>query len=256
MPQREHHPTVVLVIGAEHDPIGPYLVACGCHVIRATSGAAAVALAQRHRPHLVIMDLDVENLDPYEMVIDLTALHETRDAPIVVVVSAPEDDEAIRPYCHGRLVRPGIEAALAATLAPHLARPAAEDTPRDPAVSAAPSDGADPLQERFERRLERLEREVARTQEALAGLYEQHLSLRQAAQLTEELAQPMTLVMGYAEMLPADLGDVGAARTDCEIITAQVKRMARTLGLLRRLVPRAGPAPPTPPTAGAAENGP
>jgi signal transduction histidine kinase len=105
-------------------------------------------------------------------------------------------------------------------------------------------------------RIQRLELELARAQEALAGLYEQQLSLRRVAHLTEELAQPMTLVMGYAEMLPADLGDMGAARSDCDIIAEQVKRMARTLSLLRRLAPSSGLGPPARGAPGPAEKAP
>ena len=135
MPQREHHPTVVLVIGAEHDPIGPYLVACGCHVISHV-GRRRRRAGPAPSPHLVIMDLDVENLDPYGW--SSTSPPSTRrDAPIVVVVSAPE---TMRPFA------PTVTAASSAsprrrlaTLPPSRAPP--RDTPRDPAVSAAPSDG-------------------------------------------------------------------------------------------------------------------
>lgn len=252
MPQPDHHPTV-LVIGAEPGLIGEFLAARSCQVVHAPSGADAVALAQRHRPRLVIMDLDLDNLDPYEMTIDLEAMPETRGAAIVTIVSDPEDDEAIRPRCRGRLVRPVAKDDLATVLAPCLESAAPAPAPDGDASVACTGradsngHGAD-----LRERIERLEMELARTQEALASLYEQQLSLRRVAHLAEEMAQPMTLVMGYAEMLPADLSNLGAARTDCDIIAEQVKRMARTLSLLRRIAPGHGPPAPRAP----AENGP
>lgn len=249
--QPDHHPTV-LVIGAEPGLVGEYLLARSCQVLHAASGADAVALARWHRPRLIIMDLDLENLDPYEMVVDLEAMPETCEAEIVTIVSDAEDDHAIRPRCSGRLIRPVSEGALMAAIDPYLARlasaPAPQGSPTNDAREPQGSHGADLLE-----RIERLEIELARTQEALARLYEQHVSLRRVARLTEELAQPMTLVMGYAEMLPADLGDVGAARSDCDIIAEQVKRMARTLTLLRRLTPSIGLGPPSRGAPGPAE---
>lgn len=250
MPQPDHHPTV-LVIGAEPSIVGEYLLARSCQVVHATSGADAVALAQRHHPRLVIMDLDLENLDPYEMAVDLQEMPETRGAEIVVIVSDPEDDAAIRPRCRGRLTRPVTEDALSAVVGPCLERPAGEGPLPSPNVAKPQGHGIDLCE-----RIERLEVELARTQEALASLYEHQMSLRRVAHLAEEMAQPMTLVMGYAEMLQGDLGDLGAARTDCDIIAEQVKRMARTLSLLRRIAPATDLGPPAPRAAGPAEKGP
>lgn len=253
MPHPDDHPTV-LVIGAEPGLVGEYLLARSCQVVHAACGADAIALAQRHRPGLVVMDLDLENLDPYEMAVDLETMPEARDAEIVVIVSDSEDDEAIRPRCRGRLIRPVTEGALVAVLDPCLARlaptPDEGSAAPSPDLVAARKRGADLLE-----RIERLELELARTQEALAGLYEQQVSLRRVANLAEEMAQPMTLVMGYAEMLPADLGNLGAARSDCDIIAEQVKRMARTLGLLRRLAPSGAHMPPARAGPGPAEKG-
>jgi CheY-like chemotaxis protein len=254
MSQPDRHPTV-LVVGAEPGLVGEYLLARSCQVVHAASGADAVVLARRHRPGLIIMDLDLENLDPYEVTVDLDGMPETRGVEIVAIVSDGDDDEAIRPRCSGRLIRPVTEGALLAVVDPCLARlERATCEGSGPAgASKVESSGrnADLLE-----RIERLELELARTQEALAGLYEQQVSLRRVAHLAEEMAQPMTLVMGYVEMLPADLANLGAARSDCDIIAEQVKRMARTLALLRRLAPGSGLAPPAWGASGPAEKGP
>lgn len=253
MPQPHDHPTV-LVIGAEPGLVGEYLLARSCQVIHAASGADAIAMAQRHRPGLIIMDLDLDNLDPYEVTVDLQTMPETRQAEIVAIISDAEDDEAIRSRCHGRLIRPVTEGALLAVVDPCLERLAAATSagphPADADGAGANGHGAD-----LRERIERLELELARTQEALANLYEQQVSLRRVAHLAEEMAQPMTLVMGYAEMLPADLGNLGTAQSDCDIIAGQVRRMARTLSLLRRLAPGGGPSPPPRSDLGPAEKG-
>jgi len=253
MPAAHYHPTV-LVLGAQPGLAGEYLLARSCQVLHATSGADAIALARQHRPGLIIIDLDLENLDAYEVVVDLDETPETRGAELVSIVSDEADDEAIRSRCSGRLIRPVTEGALAAVIGPCLERLAHLPGERSPAANG---DSARAGQRRADllERIERLEIELTRTQEALAALYEQQMSLRHVAHLAEEMAQPMTLVMGYAEMLPADLGDLGAARSDCDIIAEQVKRMARTLSLLRRLAPRGALAAPPGDAPGSAEKG-
>ncbi len=239
MSPSHHHPTV-LVISAEPGLVGEYVRARSCPMVHATSGADAIAMAKQHCPELIVIDLDLENLDPYEVVVDLEAMPETHRAQIVTMASEDADDEAIRTRCSGRLIRPVTEAALAQVLDPCIERLVPDDRP-----SGDPAQEGDQHIDLLER-IERLEIELTRTQEALAGLYEQQVSLRRVAHLAEEMTQPMTLVMGYAEMLPADLGNLDAAQSDCDIIAEQVKRMARTLSTLRRLVPRSGiSAPPT-----------
>lgn len=142
MPQPDHQPTA-LVIAAEPGLIGEYLLTRSWRVVHAVSGADAIALAQRHAPEMVIMDLDLENLDPYEMAVDLESMPATAGADLVVIASAAEDDEAIRPRCRGRILRPVTEEALAAVLDPYLRRLASPERPDGAEeTAAAPHRGA------------------------------------------------------------------------------------------------------------------
>ena len=130
MAQPDYHPTV-LVIGPEPGLVGECLLARSCQVVHADSGAAAIALARRHAPRLVIMDLDLENLDPYEVAIDLETMPEAREAEIVALVSHGDDDESIRARCAGRLLKPVTERAWNPGGSGHLGRSEGGPSRRD-----------------------------------------------------------------------------------------------------------------------------
>jgi hypothetical protein len=61
-------------------------------------------------------------------------------------------------------------------------------------------------------------------------------ALEQVRAVVHGLSQPMTVVLGYAQLLPRHLGLAEMARYDCQVLVEQVQRMAFSLGQLRVLL--------------------
>ena len=71
------------------------LTSVGYEVIEALDGAAGVALAERHRPDLILMDMQLPVLDGYEASRRIKAQPDLAPIPIIAVTSfALSGDEA------------------------------------------------------------------------------------------------------------------------------------------------------------------
>ena len=78
----------VLVIDDEMDSrvlMQHYLGEFGCEVLEAASGAEGLAMAQEHRPDLITLDLQMPEMDGWEVLRRLKADAEVKDIPVVVV---------------------------------------------------------------------------------------------------------------------------------------------------------------------------
>jgi diguanylate cyclase (GGDEF)-like protein/PAS domain S-box-containing protein len=60
-----------------------------------------VALAQRHRPSVVLLDISMPERDGYELCADLKALPETRDSAIIFITSNSDLDHELRAFAVG-----------------------------------------------------------------------------------------------------------------------------------------------------------
>src|SRR4051812_45663201 len=60
-----------------------YLRYCGYHVLTATDGLEAVAMAQLHHPDLAILDLDLPGISGFEAARRLQARPETCGIPLI-----------------------------------------------------------------------------------------------------------------------------------------------------------------------------
>ncbi len=78
----------VLVIDDEVDSrvlMQHYLGEFGCEVLEAASGAEGLAMAREHRPDLITLDLQMPEMDGWEVLRRLKADAEVKDIPVVVV---------------------------------------------------------------------------------------------------------------------------------------------------------------------------
>jgi two-component system cell cycle response regulator DivK len=67
----------------------------GYEMIEAHDGAEGVAMAERHRPDLILMDIQMPVMDGYEATRRIKAIPELRTIPVVAVTSyALSGDEA------------------------------------------------------------------------------------------------------------------------------------------------------------------
>ena len=85
------------------------LTAAGYALIEATDGAEGVALAQKERPDLVLMDIQLPEMDGYEATRRIRAIPELARVPIIAVTSyALSGDEAKtrEAGCDGYVAKP------------------------------------------------------------------------------------------------------------------------------------------------------
>jgi PAS domain S-box-containing protein len=136
------------------------LESAGVRVITAAGGLEAIALARKHRPNVVFMDLKMADLDGFEATRRLQADAATADIPVIAVTASAFGDTrtaALNAGCADYLPKPVRAAALFAALQKHLgvafvssaalaAAPGTEPTAPTPAragVAARLRDAAD-----------------------------------------------------------------------------------------------------------------
>ncbi|MDQ3803579.1 MAG: response regulator [Acidobacteriota bacterium] len=73
----------------------------GCHIIEASDGEQAVAVAARERPDIILMDLQLPVLDGLAATERIRALPELRDTIIVAVTAHSEGDYRARAVAAG-----------------------------------------------------------------------------------------------------------------------------------------------------------
>jgi CheY-like chemotaxis protein len=86
-------PRLVLVIDNDEDVtrILSYIFETQGHqVICAHSGGEALALARRHRPDLITLDLNLPDLDGFEVLRMLRAAEESRHIPVICISVRPD----------------------------------------------------------------------------------------------------------------------------------------------------------------------
>ena len=65
----------------------------GYGVIHATNGPDGVALAQRHRPDVILTDIAMPGLNGFEVIRTLHADERTRSIPIIIVSASVEPEK-------------------------------------------------------------------------------------------------------------------------------------------------------------------
>jgi two-component system cell cycle response regulator DivK len=95
------------------------LTANGYELLEAVTGSDGVAMAQAHRPDLILMDIQLPDLDGYEATRRIKADPTLRHIPVIAVTSyALSGDEAIARAagCDGYVAKPFSPRQLLATI--------------------------------------------------------------------------------------------------------------------------------------------
>ncbi|MGH2394095.1 MAG: response regulator [Candidatus Limnocylindria bacterium] len=98
----------------------------GYDMIEAQDGAEGVAMAQSHRPDLILMDIQLPVLDGYEATRRIKADPELRAIPIVVVTSyalSGDEQKARAAGCDAYVAKPFSPRELLGTIREFLAEP-------------------------------------------------------------------------------------------------------------------------------------
>lgn len=187
------------VLHIEDNPVNRLLVrkllsAAGHEVIDAESGLEGIKLAETHRPDLVLVDINVPDLDGYEVTLRLRGMPSMQGKPIVAITAEGDRDTSLAMGADGLIQKP-IDAqrfpeVVAKYLAGHSER------------AERSADDAQILRSRSQKLVERLEQTVTDLSTANRQL-EEHARLRQMflQNLSHEFATPMTPVVGYLKLL-------------------------------------------------------
>lgn len=100
------------------------LEAAGYTVLTATNGQEALDLAQRERPHLILMDLTMPVMMGWEATERIKAIPELATVPIIAFTAyglGSELDRAFRAGCSDFLSKPVDEHIVIQTVQAHLA---------------------------------------------------------------------------------------------------------------------------------------
>jgi two-component system, cell cycle response regulator DivK len=116
----------VLVIEDQEDNrriVRDLLVASGYALIEATTGEQGLVLAERERPDLILMDIQLPGLDGYEVTRRIKANPELQGIPIIAVTSyalSGDDQKAAAAGCDGYVTKPFSPRVLLAKIREHL----------------------------------------------------------------------------------------------------------------------------------------
>ncbi|HEX7479818.1 MAG TPA: hybrid sensor histidine kinase/response regulator [Polyangiales bacterium] len=190
---------VARVLHIEDDPVNRLLVrkllsAAGHEVIDAESGLEGIRLAEAQRPDAVLVDINIPDLDGYEVTLRLRGMPSMQGKPIVAITAEGDRETSLAMGADGLIEKPIDAKRFAEQVAKYLAGHS-ERTERD-------SDSAEILRTRSQKIVGRLEQTVAGLSQANAKL-EASAQLRQMflQNLSHEFATPMTPVVGYLRLL-------------------------------------------------------
>jgi two-component system cell cycle response regulator DivK len=102
----------ILVIEDNEDNrqiIRDLLTSLGYELIEAVDGAQGVAMAQSHRPDLILMDIQLPEMDGYEATRQIRAVSELKTVPIIAVTSyalSGDEAKARDAGCDGYVAKP------------------------------------------------------------------------------------------------------------------------------------------------------
>ena len=101
----------------------------GFDLMEAENGEEALAAVAKHRPDLILMDIQLPTMDGYEATRRIRANPEMKDVPIIAVTSyalTGDDAKALTAGCNAYVAKPYSPRALLAKVREYLANEAAE----------------------------------------------------------------------------------------------------------------------------------
>ena len=116
----------ILVIEDQEDNrriLRDLLASAGYEMIEAVTGEDGVALAETHRPDLILMDIQLPGLDGYEATRRIKANPELRQIPIIAVTSyalSGDEAKARAAGCDGYVTKPFSPRQLLAKIREYL----------------------------------------------------------------------------------------------------------------------------------------
>jgi signal transduction histidine kinase len=218
------------ILHIEDDPQSRLLVRkllqrAGHEVLEAVSGVDGTRLAMQARPDLILLDINVPDLDGYEVAMLLR--ERLAEVPIVAVTAEGDRATALGLGCRGFVAKPIEVRTFVRTIETFLASKVSD-------VGSIPSETTSEalLRAQGARVAARLEAKVHELSDAHERLIEADRLRREFYRnVSHELATPLTPLVGYLGLLSR--GELGAL-TDPQ--RKAVRSMDGALGRLRRTI--------------------
>lgn len=202
MSEEQERPQILYV---EDDPASATLVqrvlaAEGFDVVVVTDGMAALEVAQRMRPLLVLMDINISGMDGYEVTTRLRSYEHLRNVPIVAVTAAAlrgDRERALIAGCSGYIPKPIDIDQFPQQVREYIGGYQEE-------VESA-EQKSEYLAEYSRRLVERLEAKIRELQAAHEDLQRVEKMKSDFVILAgHELRTPLTVIYGYTQLLLAN----------------------------------------------------
>lgn len=218
------------VLHIEDDPknrllVRKLLAAAGHEVIDAETGLLGVRLASEHHPDIVLVDINVPDLDGYEVTLRLRGIPGLEGVPIVAITAEGDRETSLAVGADGFVEKPIDAVRFARTVERFL------QGHRERAEGGNESK----LRQRSQKIVERLEQKVVELSEANRRLEELARLRREFLQnVSHELATPMTPVVGYLRLLlNGELGPLTPLQKKClESIERSTQRLRQVTDTL------------------------
>lgn len=201
------------VLHVEDDPhsrrlVSKLLAVAGHEVIDAEGGLRGLELAREIEPDLVLLDVNVPDLDGYEVTLRLRGIPSLQGIPIVIITAEGDRSTSLAVGADGYIEKPIDAVTFASSIARFLEghREAGDG-----------SDATLRLRSQGQRTVERLEAKVRELEEANRRLEDMARLRREFIQnVSHELATPMTPVVGYLKLLlNEELGPLTPLQAKC-----------------------------------------
>lgn len=217
------------ILHIEDDPQSRLLVrkllcAAGHSVVETASGVEGARLADTARPDLVLLDINVPDLNGYEVALLLRG--RLPDVPLVAITAEGDRATALAVGCNGFIEKPIDVRSFSRTVEGFLGV----------SPSAAPAPSVEPLLAQGQRIAARLEAKVYELSDANDRLREaDRLRKEFYRNVSHELATPLTPLVGWLGLLGREeLGPLGPAQK--KAVTAMDDAVRRLRGAIDALL--------------------
>ncbi len=224
------------ILYVEDDPSSQRLVqriltSEGYEVTIADNGLAGIEAAEREKPDLVLMDINISNLDGYEVTTRIRMVEGLENVPIIAVTAATlrgDRERALVAGCNGYIPKPIDVDKFPDQIKAYLV--GQEDS------VGTPEEQAQYLLEYNRRLVSRLEENVRELQKANEELKRTEKMKSDFVVLAgHELRTPLTVIYGYLQILlvnpaiPGDITQEGSPRHLLHKVSEAVERLSQVI---------------------------
>ena len=238
----EANPERQKILYVEDDPASVALVRRvlegeGYEIIDIADGLAAIEIAKRHSPDLILMDINISGLDGYEVTTRLRSIEGLKQVPIVAVTAAT--------------LKGDRERSLIAGCSGYIPKPIHVDQFPDQVRSflTGTTEEIESAEERAEYLVQYSQRLVDRLENNIRELEEAHAELQRVEKMksdfiilaSHELRTPLTSIYGHAQLLlqnpaiPGATDQEGSARYLLRRIADATQRLGQVFDEIRNV---------------------